>query len=73
MNKLSPFKVTNCERRLLWYEFYPVLAFKAVALGKKRKRFFKTEYLVIWRDNVGKTNECIVEWVGESSLADRSE
>jgi hypothetical protein len=66
-------KTTTCERRLLWYEFYPVLAFKAVALGKKRKRFFKTEYLVMWRENIGKKNECVTEWLPEDKLVDRKE
>ena len=63
-------KITNCERELLWYEVFPSMAFKAIKLGKKRKIFFITQYLVLYRDNITE-NHCVIEWISESSLIER--
>ena len=67
---LKFFKVTDCKRKLLWVEVLPSIIFKAVALGKKRKIFFITQYLIIYRDDIDE-NRCVVEWISESSLVER--
>jgi hypothetical protein len=56
----------------VWYNFYSsAVVFKGVVVGKKRKCFFGKEYLVLWRDDLGKKASCVTEWLHESTIIDR--
>jgi hypothetical protein len=63
--------VVNYKRKL-WFEFVPGIAFPAVTFGRKRKLWFReTEYLIIYRYDIFKKNNCIIAWIGESQLLER--
>ena len=63
----------NVERKLYWYELCPGVAFKAVSLGRTRKRWFtSTEHLIAYRNNMDRDYPyCVIDWIPESQLIER--
>lgn len=61
------------QKRKLWFEFVPGIAFPAVTFGRQRKRWFKkeTEYLIIYRFDIFKECQCHIKWIPESMLLER--
>jgi hypothetical protein len=61
------------EKRKFWLEVVPGLAFKAVWLGRQRKRWFnkEPEYLVLYRYDIFKESRCEIAWVPVSQLIER--
>jgi hypothetical protein len=61
------------EKRKFWLEVVPGLAFKAMWLGRQRKRWFskEAEYLVIYRNDLQKESQCEIAWVSVSQLIAR--
>jgi hypothetical protein len=61
------------QKRKLWYQYMPgILAFRAVTFGRKRKLWFReTEYLILYRNDLGRKSYCKIAWIKESLLIDR--
>jgi hypothetical protein len=60
-------------RKTCWYEMCPGYVFKAVSLGIVRKRWFsRPEHLVLYRAKFGKNHYCVIDWVNEKYLVERS-
>lgn len=61
------------KRKKFWYELCPGNVFKAVSLGITRKRWFtRPEHLVLYRAKFGRNQYCVIDWVSENNLIERS-
>lgn len=61
------------KRKKVWYEMCPGYVFNGVSLGIVRKRWFGSkEHLVIYRAKFGKTKYCVIDWVSERYLIERT-
>jgi hypothetical protein len=64
---------TTGKKQMFWFEIVPGVAFKAITLGRKRKTWFNgTEYLIMYRNNLGTQKNIFFDWVSESHLIERT-
>ena len=58
-------------KKLMYFEFCPGCAFKAVSVRTRKLWLFGVQHLVLWRNDLAKKPHCYLEWMHEDLLFER--